>query len=340
MLRMVLGQGKRLTVGTTPGVSSMTAARVAAIGQQQSRTYAEVLPFMNPASSTSKADDIAAKYKAKLEQKAASEGAESVDELKEKYKDKIKTQNAIHDQLDPYAKLNPAESADPSTSSSPNMTAKAAEEALNNAPKVPSSDIKDLDSFVDTSKLKLHDRKEIEMLWKMRFSTNPLAICGVVDGQVFSHIYKNARQNPMFVLPLPREAPADAAAPKADEKDGGVEMHLVQWQFVGPFTLHCIFTTLAEYKLHQEYARPHTTLIMHSDLLADKNIALINGTVEKDSAVGLNEAHLLTLFLQKIYSADPVTETGKRRLELLNSFTSGDANFSVEKLCSEVESLE
>lgn len=342
MLRMVLGQGKRLPVGATPGLSAVAAARITAISQQ-SRTFAEVLPYMNPAnaepsSAASNKDDILAKYKEKLENKASAEGAGSVDELKEKYKDKIKQQNKVHDELDPFANVNSNNKSN-TPESNPNMTAKAAEQAIKNAPKVPSSDIKDLDSFVDVSKLKLHNVKEIEMLWKMRFSSNPLAICGVIDGPVFSRIYMNARKNPMFVLPLPRESPTDAAA-EGSEKKGGVEMHLVQWQFVGPYTLHCIFTTLAEYKLHQEYARPHTTLIMHSDLLADKAIALMNGNVEKDSAVGLNEAHLLTLFLQKFYSADPNTVAGKRKLEFLHGFTNGDVNFSVDKLCEEIESLD
>lgn len=331
---MTLGQGKRLTVGATAGVSRVTAAKVASIGQQ-TRTYAQVLPSMNPANAPASAEDVAAKYRAKLEQKAAAEGAGSVDELKQKYKDQIKAQNSVHDQMDPYAGL---KSSSDEPGSNPNLTAKAADQALKSAPKVPSSDIKDLNSFVDASKFKLHDRKEIEMLWKMRFSANPLAICGIIEGDTFSHIYKNALHNPMFVLPLPREAPRGAEESNGD--NSGIEMHLVQWSFVGPNTLHCIFTTLAEYKLHQEYARPHTTLILHSDLLADKSIALMNGSVEKDSAVGLDEAHLLTLFLQKFYSANPSTEAGQRKLKLLQGFTHGDTNFSVESLCAEVETLE
>ncbi|KAF5095054.1 hypothetical protein D0Z00_003279 [Geotrichum galactomycetum] len=289
------------------------------------RSLAQAVPFLMQANAAD--SSVADKYRAKLEQKAASEGVTSVDELKEKYKEKIE-------------KVKTELGEDPITAATKaheNETAKAAQSAIANAPKVPSSDIKDLDSFVDVSKFKLHDRKEIEMLWKMRHAANPHAICGIIDGSVYAELYKNARKNPMFVLPLPRNAPREA---EADTNDGGVEMHLVQWAFPGPYTVHCMITTLAEFKLHQEFARPHTTLIMHSDLLADKGIALMNGNVEKESSVNLEEAHLLTLFLQKFYAAKATTESGKRKLALLQAFTTGDANFSLDQLVAEAETLD
>lgn len=336
---MALRQNNRLSLGVAANsAANVRLAKAAAVASQQQRTYAEVLPHFNPETSegASANSDIAAKYRAKLEAKATKEGLSSVNELKEKYKDNIETQNAQYKKMDPYAKINEANESD--APAPLNETGKAASEAIKNAPKVPSSDIKELDTFIDVEKFKLHDRKEIEMLWKLRFSSNPLAICGVVEGETFANIYKNARQNPMFVLPLPRDAPEQEGATENDKN--GIEMHLVQWSFVGPYTIHCLFTTLAEYKLHQEYAKPHTTLILHSDLLADKGIALLNGTVEKDVPVKLEDAHLLTLFLQKIYSATPATAAGKRKLALLDGFTNGDVNFSVDALCSEVESLD
>lgn len=296
--------------------------------RSNARTFAEVLPYLMQAAPAPDGPSVADKYRAKLEQKAASEGIGSVEELKEKYKDVIeKTKTELGE--DPIKVA---------TESHKNDTAKAASEAIANAPKVPSSDIKDLDSFVDVSKFALHDRKEIEMLWKMRHAANPKALCGVIEGPVYAEIYKNARKNPMFVLPLPRSAPRDEVAANSAE-EGGVEMHLVQWAFVGPYTIHCLITTLGEFKLHQEFARPHTTLILHSDLLASKGIALMNGSVEKDSSVTLEEAHLLTLFLQKFFAATPATESGKRKLALLNSFTVGDADFSLEQLVAEAETL-
>ena len=294
------------------------------------RSFAEALPYLMQAETNPNfTPSVADKYRAKLEQKAAAEGVSSVDELKEKYKEKIeKAKTELGE--DPITAA---------TEAHQNETAKAASEAIANAPKVPSSDIKDLDSFVDVTKFALHDRKEIEMLWKMRHAANPNALCGIVEGPVFAEIYKNARKNPMFVLPLPRAAPREDTGAESAEQ-GGVEMHLVQWAFVGPYTVHCMITTLAEYKLHQEFARPHTTIILHSDLLATKGIALLNGTVEKESSISLDEAHLLTLFLQKFYSATPSTESGKRKLALLQGFTSGDADFSLDLLVAESETLD
>lgn len=296
------------------------------------RSFAEALPYLMRAESNPNVGPTAAdKYKAKLEQKAAAEGVSSVDELKEKYKEKIE-------------KVKTELGEDPlqvASESHKNETAKAASEAIANAPKVPSSDIKDLNSFVDVSKFALHDRKEIEMLWKMRHAANPRALCGVIEGTTFGEIYKNARKHPMFVLPLPRAAPREEeGAAENSAAEAGVEMHLVQWAFVGPYTVHGMITTLAEFKLHQEFARPHTTIILHSDLLADKGIALMNGSVEKDSSITLDEAHLLTLFLQKFYAATTKTDSGKRKLALLAAFTNGDADFSLEKLVTEAETLE
>lgn len=335
---MVARQSNRLALGVASNnAAAARLANAAAISAQQQRTYAEVLPHFNPATApgASSSSDLAEKYRAKLEQKAAQEGLSSVSELKEKYKEKIDTQTTKFNEADPYAKINQATGA---TNTGLNETGQAASEAIKNAPKVPSSDIKELDTFVDVEKFKLHDRKEIEMLWKLRFSSNPLAICGIIEDQVFATIYKNARQNPMFVLPLPREAPEQEGATEQD--NSGVEMHLVQWSFVGPYTIHCLFTTLAEYKLHQEYAKPHTTLVLHSDLLTDKGIALMNGSVEKNVPIKLEDAHLLTLFLQKFYGANSATASGKRKIALLEGFTKGDVNFSVDALCSEIESLD
>lgn len=341
MFRMVVRQSNRLNLGVagnSPAAVRITAAASAA--KQQQRSYAEVLPYLNPSAAAQASSDtsVADRYRAKLEQKAAAEGANSIQDLKDKYQDKIESQKKIFDETDPYAKIN-AQSSNNDETPTLNQTGAAASEAIKNAPKVPSSDIKDLDSFIDVSKFKLHNRKEIEMLWKMRFSANPRAICGIIEGDTFSHMYKNARQNPMFVLPLPREDSSAKEDIDASEKNG-IEMHLVQWSFVGPYTIHCIFTTLAEYKLHQEYARPHTTLIIHSDLLADKGFALMNGNIEKDAAIGVEESHLLTLFLQKFYSASPDTEAGKRKLAILSGFTQGDTNFSIDNLVAEVERLD
>lgn len=297
------------------------------------RSFAEALPYLmqaesNPAHATL---SIAEKYRSRLEAKAAAEGVASVEELKEKYKEKIeKAKTELGE--DPIAVA---------VESRKNDTARLASEAIANAPKVPSSDIKDLDSFVDVAKFALHDRKEIEMLWKMRHAANPDAICGIIEGVTYAEVFKNARKHPMFVLPLPRSASrAEEGVDSISAHEEGVEMHLVQWSFVGPYTVHCMITTLAEFKLHQEFSRPHTTLILHSDLLTSKSIALMNGTVEKESSISLDEAHLLTLFLQKFYGATDATVSGRRRLALLNAFTVGDADFALDQLVAEAETLD
>lgn len=267
-------------------------------------------------------DDPLEKYKEKLLQKAKAEGIETLDELKDKYKDVIEDKKLEFNKIDQY--LQPKGAPD-------KVRTKAGEERKPRGPRpdLPSAEasIKDLDSFVDLEKLKLHDAKEIEMLWKARFADKDRQFCGVVNGETFSRIYRNARKNPNFVLPLPHE-------------EQGAELHFVQWSFVGPFTLHCILTSVAEYKLHQEYARPHTTMIFHSELLTDKSIALMNGNVEADSNLNHDQGLFLSLNVQRFYGADDKTESGIRKTALLHQFNSNAENFSVEALLTETETLD
>lgn len=263
------------------------------------------------------------RYKEKLLQRAKAEGIETLDELKEKYKDVIAERKLEFNKIDQYLQ--------PKGVSSDKVRTKAGEERAPRGPRpdLPSAEasIKDLDSFVALDKFRLHDAKEIEMLWKARFADKDRQFCGVVNGETFSRIYRNARQNPNFVLPLPHE-------------EQGAELHFVQWSFVGPFTLHCILTSVAEYKLHQEYARPHTTMMFHSELLADKNVALMNGSVEPDANLNHDQGLFLSLNVQRFYGADEKSESGLRKTALLHQFNSNSQSFSVDALLTETETLD
>lgn len=258
--------------------------------------------------------DVTDRYKAKLLEKAQKEGVKNVDELKEKYKDKIQEVKVNMDREDPIKKALEQKESE---------AAKIADASVKSAIKVPKSDLKELDSFIDIGKFRLHDRKEIEMLWKLRFANNPKNICGLIEEDVFKIIYENAVRYKMFLLPLPKD-------------EGQTEIHFVQFNFVALNTIHLIFTTLAEFKLNQEYARPHTTIVLHTDLLEEKGIVLFNGTVESEN-VSVQEIHLLVLFIQKFYSA----AKGSPKNVLLEAFNKGDSEtFSVDKLISEAEVMD
>ncbi|CAN6600583.1 protein Atp11p, mitochondrial [Trichomonascus vanleenenianus] len=262
-------------------------------------------------------DDVLKRYKDKLHQRVKAEGLESIHELKNKYQDEIKNVREKFDKIDPLKHLDPEAAAKTELSKD-----------RGRRPNIPDEEkVKDLSSFVDVARLSMHPSKEIEMIWKARFASQENSICGALDGVTFSRIYRNTRRFPRFVLPLPHEGQ-------------GAELHFVQWAFPGPYTMHCMFTSLAEFKLHQEYARPHTTMAIHSELLADKEMALMNGSVEKDSS--LNQAHgaFLAANIQRFYGADESTESGLRKVALLEAFNSGSSEFSPERLIAEVETLD
>ena len=115
-------------------------------------------------------------------------------------------------------------------------------------------------------------------------------------------------------------------------------MHFVQWAFVGPQTVHCMLTTVAEYKLHKEYAKPHTTLMFHQDLVGEKpGVVLMNGVCETESSLSIDEAQLLVLNVQRFYGGLGNSEV---KLKLLNDFTQGHEGFSTEELIKEATTFE
>lgn len=265
----------------------------------------------------SSVSDAVKKYQEKLEKRAKAEGLNSIEDLKEKYKDEISQRMKEFNKVDPLKILEKE------------AEQKSAEERKSLGPlppPLPKSDTKTLDSFVDVSKFQLHDAKEIELLWKARFSDKEKVLCGALNGVTFGRLYRNARLFPTFVLPLPHG-------------EDGIEFFFVQWSIAGPHTMHCIMTPLAEYKLHQDFAHPHLTLIFHSDLV-EKDIVLMNGTIEKDSSLTMDEAVLLSLNLQRFYGVDENLKSGVRKLQLLHYFNSGSESFSAEKLIEEAETVE
>ncbi|ODQ78929.1 hypothetical protein BABINDRAFT_162586 [Babjeviella inositovora NRRL Y-12698] len=193
---------------------------------------------------------------------------------------------------------------------------------------VPEKPFKTLESFVDVNKISQLTKQEVEFIWRARFLGKEGAMHAVAPTRIFKRMYDNARKHAMFILPLPK-----------DNSDG-VEMHFVQWAFVGPHTAHCMITTVAEYKLHKEYARPHTTLMFHSELSELQGLVLMNGAVEKESSITLPEAQLLVLNVQRFYGALEDSPANQRRLKLLADFSSGSPDFTVEELIIEAAAME
>ncbi|KAH3666006.1 hypothetical protein OGAPHI_004195 [Ogataea philodendri] len=280
------------------------------------------------------AEDVAARYREKLQQKAKELGAADPEELKQKLKDEIEQKKREMNKIDPLKELEEYEK------SQQKRVIKQAKDRKPIDPATPKDPYKTLNSYLDLEKIRALDSKEIEFLWRLRFQKGENTLSAVVPKNSFERLHRNAIRNPTFVLPLPREdAQVEGEAPEAGSP---VEIHFVQWNFVGPETTHVLITSLAEYKLHKEFARPHTTVMFHQELKDEKDLILMNGQVEKDAPLTLQEAQLLLLNVQRFYGglSDNLSETGKKRVQLLEQFNSGSTEFSMDELIDLAQSME
>ncbi|KAM9913162.1 hypothetical protein OXX69_001858 [Metschnikowia pulcherrima] len=274
-----------------------------------------------------KNEPVLDRYRSQLEKKARQIGVSSIDELKENLKEEIESKKKEMNAVDPLKELEAFEK-EQAQKLRQKLAAKK-DSKIRGAidASIPKAPYKTLSSFVDVEKLRELPEKEMTYIWKARFEANERAITAALNASQFGNLFANAFKNPSFVLPLP--------------KDGdGYEMHFVQWSFVGPHTTHCMLTSLAEYKLHKEYAKPHTTLMFHQELLGDSGVVLMNGQLEQDVPLSVEEASLLVLNVQRFYGAMTASSSAERKLELLRAFTQGDSAFSMDKLIEEAASLD
>ncbi|KAL4939877.1 hypothetical protein BDV06DRAFT_197837 [Aspergillus oleicola] len=295
-------------------------------------------------------NQVLEKYRSKLDQKAKQEGFSSVESLKEAHQEKIdKLRREASTVLTPEP---PSPSAKPHNPPPPPSAQSIAQSQVAAAAKTASSTgIKALSSYLDVEKVRALPAKEIEALWRLRFASNPTSICAVIPLETYQRINNAARQNPQFILPLPRtqaesETPEANAASKPEENTGA-DIHFLQWAFhppastptaVNSHTSTVIFTPLAAYKLHGAYAQPHTTITHHLDLAEEKGLVLMHGQVMLESGVSTAEATWLVSCVQRFY--DFGGQASGRKGELLKMFTQGDVqNFRIEELMAEAEKL-
>ncbi|KAJ5758888.1 hypothetical protein N7520_006044 [Penicillium odoratum] len=281
------------------------------------------------------------RYRSKLDQKAKQEGHESIDSLKEAFSDKIQDLRSKASTVttpEPEAPIHNT-TQEPAAAKAP--ISHAAREVSGKA-----SPIKPLSSFLDVEKIRELPPKEIEALWRLRFASSSTSICAAIPLEIYQRIMNAARQNPQFVLPLPRGATEDQQETTAD-------IHFLQWAFHPPAgepaapsgetaNTHIstvIFTHLGAFKMHGSFAQPHTTITHYLDLADDKGLVLMHGQVVPDRGVSTMEATWLASCVQRFYDFEG--QASGRKSELVRMFTQGDAeNFKVEELMAEAEKLQ
>lgn len=316
---------------------------------------------------------IVEKYRARLQNKAKSEGLNSIDELKALYADKIykvQREGAIEFPTIPQAPDTPV--TQPNKNQSPGVENDAGEnreqetepnipQAGNTPVKQPNKDgppstpgaqaseaarrvasgdekqaIKGLDDILDLSKARDLPEKELIAIWRLRHASSPNNICAVIPAAAYSAMQAAAHSAPQFVLPVPHESQ-------------GAEIHFLQWTFdAASKTSTVLFTQLAEFKVRGEFAQPHTTITHHLDLADERGLVMMQGQVVEGRGVTPEQVKWLVMCLQRFYGgweADQGELTGERKVRaeerrnLLTWFATGDERFTVERLMEEAERM-
>ncbi|KAJ5914518.1 hypothetical protein N7504_003401 [Penicillium tannophilum] len=285
-------------------------------------------------------NQILDRYRSKLDQKAKQEGHDSIESLKEAYNEKIQ---------DLRVKASTVATPEPVTPTSNAAEPTAAKAPISHAAREVSgkaSPIKPLSSYLDVEKIRELPPKEVEALWRLRFASSSTSICAAIPLEIYQRIMSAARQNPQFVLPLPR--------PSAEgEQETQADIHFLQWAFHPPagepaapsgetantHVSTVIFTHLGAFKMHGAFAQPHTTITHYLDLADDKGLVLMHGQVVPERGVSTMEATWLASCVQRFYDFEG--QASGRKSELVRMFTQGDTeNFKVEELMAEAERIQ
>lgn len=320
------------------------------------------------------------RYQDKLEQKAREEGFQSVSQLKAAYEDRInQLRRRISIELEKATSPEAQAQASQAHSQQPRFAGQQPPPPppvipVENAASTQRSTtakgkdggppgIKPLSSYLDLEKVSTLPNKEIEYLWRLRHANDPKSLCAVIPLETYKRIYDTAKTHPRFILPLPRPAADDGSGDlkqSAEGFDSGIprtasDIHFLQWSFHPPagsppapgaqtantHTSTILFTHLAAFKLHGEFAQPHTTVTHHLDLADSHGLVLLNGSVVDGRGVSVEEGKWLLLCMQKFYDhGGHGGGVGKeKRQGLLQKFTGGDQSFDLNELVDEAERI-
>ncbi|OCF42984.1 ATP synthase mitochondrial F1 complex assembly factor 1 [Kwoniella heveanensis CBS 569] len=321
------------------------------------------------------------KYGDKLKKRVEAEGVQDLNELKNKVlapsvRDALKTKRTRSQSQDHVNLEDASASTAPSTTRNPGLEQQAAaSKALGEATDRLSSSsgsgpseraakrsrteaeqkqaegdrsgIKPLASILNLPLLHLtpHDTNAISQIWTAYHTSHPTLSNSFLSATLPSTTYESmlslAKQNPFFVLPLPRlsgpsgseTAAADQpAGAKAEVKTDEYEMFYLQWLFHPtpttsippssdaepkplPLTTSVIFTPLEEFKRNGEWAQPYLVLTHYPELSNTHSLVLMRGEISPTAAAsgpaGSNDnpgfllsqpqAQLLALALQRFY---------------------------------------
>ncbi|KAJ1331581.1 ATP11-like protein [Microdochium nivale] len=345
-----LTTARQQLLAARPATTTATANATATARQQHylQRRWAAVHDVRFLATTQAPSRSVTEKYRSQLERKAREEGLAGVAELKEAYKDKIKEYRR-GEGVEPVPGLDAllADAEPPSSSTTTTTTTTTATSTSQPPPPPPptpaaaaaalpsknkNSAIKPLSEILDLSKARALPEKELSAIWRLRHADNASSLCAVVPAGTYAALERRARANPAFVLPIPRGAGV------------GAEIHYLQWVFdAESATSTVLFTQLAEYKARGEWAQPHTSVTHYWDrgFAEQQGVVLMAGSLVEGRGASIEDARWLLMLMQRFYGEEGAGGSGadKGKRELLEAFSKGDSQFSVERLLEESERL-
>ncbi|KAI9597729.1 ATP11 protein-domain-containing protein [Syncephalis fuscata] len=300
------------TQGPASGIAINSPAERYA-SKLKSRVGLDAKQLRSTSAQTNSADYYRQKYADKLKEKAASMGV-SVEELEKK----AQQERAKREQntLKMAREKELGEPALPPLLQRPASTTNAKEQVTEEGP----NGVKPLDKIVKLELLMDKNTEAITTIWNQHHSSKR-GLSAVIPADTYRNLLARAREFPSFILPLPRNE--------------GVEFFWLQ------FSGHqCYFTSLAEYKLHAEHARPYLILTHYPELMDSKQVVLMRGELgDTESAsqsvpMTTDDARLLVYMLQDFY----VTGS-KDKQSLVERFHRQPETFKFEDLVDAVNRL-
>ncbi|WVR08962.1 hypothetical protein IAU60_006021 [Kwoniella sp. DSM 27419] len=301
------------------------------------------------------------KYGDKLKRKIEAEGVQDLDALKTKVlapsvRDALKAkkarsaiaEEALEKQAEASKQLGEAADRTAGPQAAANSAARPAAAPVAKTARVRSegeqkqaegdrSGIKPLSSILNLPLLHLtpHDAGHISQIWTAYHTAHPTLsnsyLSATLPSSTYASMLKLAKENPFFVLPLPRLAESSAEGTSGDMVTDEYEMFYLQWLFhptpTGssppsaeanpaplPLTTSVIFTPLEEFKKQGEWAQPYLVLTHYPDMAQSHDLVLMRGEISPAAATGpqgslanpgfllsQQQAQLLALALQRFY---------------------------------------
>ncbi|WVQ73794.1 hypothetical protein IAR50_003374 [Cryptococcus sp. DSM 104548] len=299
------------------------------------------------------------KYAQKLKKRAEQEGVQDFQQLKQKIlQPKIDAEQAAREAKDAereQARLAAAEKVDDPVRE--RVVAERRKKEAKSQGQKDRAGVKPLADIINLPLIHLtpHDTNAISQIWNAYHTSHPTLsnafLSASLPSQTYTSMLNVAKENPFFVLPLPRLSGAPVEnADQPEIKTDEYEMFYLQWLFhptptagspasaeanpkALPFTTSIIFTPLEEFKRSGEWAQPYLVLTHYPELSQTHEVVLMRGEISPASAGGpdgslLNpgfllsqqQAQLLALALQRFYCTDIALpgESDQMRVERLN----------------------